>query len=276
MIPFTKMHGIGNDFVLVDAIRRPLDGSDLSELARRICDRKLGIGADGLILVENGGSAPFRMRMFNPDGSEGEMCGNGVRCIALFLRDEGHTRAEEIPLETGAGTLSLQVLGDGKVRVDMGRAGLTRGDVGMDGDPSERFINEPMEAAGYEIRGTAVSMGNPHLIAFVEDARSWPLDEAGPAFERHHLFPRRTNVHFVQVLDRRTLVQRTWERGAGATLACGTGACASTVAAWLNGLAERSTTVRLPGGELEIEYAEDGTVWMTGPAATVFSGVWPG
>ncbi|HVL39714.1 MAG TPA: diaminopimelate epimerase [Fimbriimonadaceae bacterium] len=274
MIPFTKMHGIGNDFVIIDGIRQDLSGLDLSQLSKKVNDRRAGIGGDGLIVAEVGTQAPFRMRMFNPDGSESEMCGNGVRCLALYLRDEGHSTSDAVPLETGAGVLSLEIHDQDRVKVDMGPARLLRGEVGMTGVSDETFIDQPIELEGQRLVGTAVSMGNPHLVLFVEDAASVPLERWGPELEVHPLFPRRTNVHFVQVLSRSHLMQRTWERGAGATLACGTGACACGVAAQVTGRADRQVQIDLPGGTLAIEYREDGRVFMTGPAATVFKGEW--
>jgi len=269
------MHGIGNDFVMVDAIRTSMDGRDLPDLARRMCHRRFGIGADGLILSERGSQAPFRMRMFNPDGSEAEMCGNGIRCLAKLLREHGHTTDRSVSVETGAGTLVLELLEDGRVRVDMGLARLERGAIPVDGDPSETFVGEPVKVSDELcLLGTAVSMGNPHLVFFVEDAAATPVEEWGPVFERHSLFPNRINVHFVQVVDGENLIQRTWERGAGLTMACGTGACASAVAAHLNGLCGRKVRVRLPGGSLDIEYREDGRVFMSGPAEIAFEGAW--
>lgn len=272
MIPFVKMHGIGNDFVMVDAIRDPLPGElALPEFAKRTCDRRFGIGGDGLILVERGDSAPFRMRMFNPDGSESEMCGNGIRCFARLLRDHSHTLEASVPVETGAGLLTLELLEDARVKVDMGPARLTRGEIGMTGAAHERFIDSHVDEA---LIGTAVSMGNPHLVLFVTDVSKVDLETVGPRLEYHPLFPSRVNVHFVQVVDRKTLIQRTWERGAGITMACGTGACACAVAACLTGRSERNVLIHLPGGDLEIEYLEDGRVMMTGPAETAFEGVW--
>jgi len=272
MIHFTKMQGIGNDFVMVDTIAKPLPPLDLPTLSRRANDRKFGIGGDGLILLEKGQEAPFRMRMFNPDGSESEMCGNGIRCFAKLLRDHGHLAEDSVNVETGAGTLHLELTPAGLVRVNMGRARLTRGEIGMTGPADETFTEQPVETLVGTLPGTAVSMGNPHLVLFVADAASIPLYEAGPELENLPLFPHRTNVHFIQMLDRKTLLQKTWERGAGATLACGTGACASAVAAFVTGRAERETEVKLPGGSLWIDYRENGEVIMTGPAETVFEG----
>lgn len=272
MIPFTKMQGIGNDFVMVDAIQNSIDGVDLPELSRKVNDRRFGIGGDGLILIEEGASAPFRMRMFNPDGSESEMCGNGIRCFARLLKDHGHSSADVIDVETGAGLLQLQMQPDNRVRVDMEIARLKRGEIPMTGPANETFISQPV---GFGLEGTAVSMGNPHLVIFVDDVASVPLEEIGPKLENHELFPRRTNVHFVQVVDRDHLIQRTWERGAGITLACGTGACSVGVAGVLTGRSNRDVDIKLPGGHLRIEYREDGRVFMTGPAETVYEGNWP-
>lgn len=271
---FVKMHGIGNDFVMLDGIRESFPDERLTRLAVEMCDRRFGVGADGIILACRGTKAPLRMRMFNPDGSEGEMCGNGIRCLARFLVDQGHATGPRIEVETGAGVLVLNLQEDGQVTVDMGKARLTKGEVGMKGEPAETFVNQPISAEGVELLGTAVSMGNPHIVFFVDDVGAVPLEQWGPLFERHEAFPNRTNVHFAQALSRTHLKQRTWERGAGITLACGTGACACAVAGFLNGKSERNVTVSLPGGDLRIEYKEDGTVFMTGPAQTVFRGEW--
>lgn len=270
------MHGLGNDFVMVEALTRHVDEATLPALARRLNDRRFGIGGDGLILAVPGEKAALRMRMFNPDGSESEMCGNGVRCFARFVRDLGLVEEDSLVVETGAGLLRLWSLPDGQVRVDMGPARLSRSEIGMTGKPTDEFLERPVAMPGAELPGTATSMGNPHLTLFVEDVAAVPLEAWGPLLERHPEFPARVNVHFVQVLNRGQLRQRTWERGAGATLACGTGACASAVAAFRTGRADRDTVVTLPGGDLRIEYAEDGTVFMTGPAERVFSGTWLG
>lgn len=273
---FTKMHGIGNDFVMVDAVADGLPREDLAELSRAVCDRNLGVGADGLIFALRGTVGEFQMRMFNPDGSESEMCGNGVRCFANFVADRGHTTSRTIRVETGNGILSLERLDDGQVRVMMGKARLTRGEIGMTGDPHATFVWQPIECGGRTVLGTAVSMGNPHLVVFLEPGEEVELDVRGPELEHCPLFPARTNVHFVTVMGRGHIRQRTWERGAGATLACGTGACASAVASFVNGHTERNVRVDLPGGTLDIEYAESGEVFMTGPTETVFEGEWLG
>lgn len=278
-LPFIKMHGIGNDFIVVDATDGGLDIQQASELSRAINDRKYGVGGDGLILVMKGDRAPFRMRMFNPDGSEAEMCGNGIRCVAKYVREHGLTDLNPIPIETGAGLLELETQGSSRevagVRVNMGIARLLRGEIPMTGDPTEQASNFELEVPGARLIGTAVSMGNPHVVIFVEDVGSVPLETWGTAIENDPMFPQRTNVHFVQVLGRSEVRMRTWERGAGATLACGTGACASVVASHVTGRTERCALAHLPGGDLEIEYAQDGTVYMTGPAESVFEGRWP-
>jgi diaminopimelate epimerase len=271
---FTKMHGIGNDFVMLDAIRNTFDDASLPKLAIRMCDRRFGIGSDGLIIAREGTLAPLRMQMLNPDGSESEMCGNGIRCLAKFLVEEKLANGPEIKVETGAGVLTLQLTPDGRVTVDMGKARLTRASVAMNGPQDETFIGQPITVSETTLPGTAVSMGNPHLVFIVDDVDSIALEKLGPAYENHPDFPKRTNVHFVQILSASHIKQRTWERGAGITLACGTGACSAAVATHLNGKTERQVKVTLPGGELDIRYAEDQTVWMTGPAQTVFYGEW--
>jgi diaminopimelate epimerase len=271
MIPFTKMQGIGNDFVMVDAIQNPIQNIDLVSLSQQVNDRRFGVGGDGLILVEPGSAAPFRMRMFNPDGSESEMCGNGIRCFAKLLVDHGHLQESSVNVETGAGVLNLELKSPDTVRVGMGVARLSRGEIPMVEPHDGRFISEPI-GEGY--LGTAVSMGNPHVVIFVPDASVIDLQTVGPVLEHSPLFPRRVNVHFVQVVDRGHLVQRTWERGAGITLACGTGACACAVAAVLNDYADRTVDIQLPGGHLQIEVKDDFRVFMTGPAETVFEGQW--
>jgi diaminopimelate epimerase len=231
MIPFTKMHGIGNDFVLIDGIAHPIDAGVAIAMARKMGDRHFGVGSDGLILADKAPDGALRMRMWNPDGSESEMCGNGIRCFAKFVKDLGYATGNFIPVETGAGKLVLEILESGQVRVDMGSARLTRGEIGMSGPPSESFIDQQVEIEpGMTLPGTAVSMGNPHLVLFTADVASVPLDKWGPQLEHHPSFPNRVNVHFVQADLPTRLIQRTWERGAGATLACGTGACAVGVA----------------------------------------------
>ena len=268
------MHGIGNDFVLLDAIRDDLGGADYSELAVGMCERRRGIGADGILVAERAAGGRFRMRMWNPDGSESEMCGNGIRCFARYLVDQGYSAQPQLQVETGAGLLQPVVLDDHRVRVDMGPPRLRLQDVQMVGPPDETFIDQPITVTAMTFAATAVSMGNPHLVIFVEDVSAVPLEEWGPALENHPRFPKRTNVHFAQVLSQKHLIQRTWERGAGATLACGTGACATAVAGRLTGRSGDHVTITLPGGDLEIECREGEPVFMTGPAEYVFEGTW--
>jgi diaminopimelate epimerase len=203
------------------------------------------------------------------------MCGNGIRCYAKLLKENGHLDRDSVDVETGAGILHLELKPSGMVQVNMGKARLTRAEIGMTGPADQEFREVPSETSAGTFPATAVSMGNPHLVLFVPEAAAIPLAKVGPELEHHPLFPNRTNVHFVQVVDRNTLLQKTWERGAGATLACGTGACASAVAAFLTGRAERSVEMQLPGGSLFIDYLESGEVLMTGPAETVFKGEWP-
>ncbi len=284
MISFVKMHGIGNDFILLDGIGSTLPSENFPDLARSLNDRRFGVGGDGLILVERGSSAPYRMRMFNPDGSEAEMCGNGIRCFAKLLKDRGYNEGGAVDVDTGAGRLTVTVEPNGWVKVDMGQARLKRSEIPMTGKADETFVNEPLPVSEVirfaicelrsEIRATAVSMGNPHLVIFVDDVQKIDLEKLGPLLEHHEMFPKRINVHVAQVVDRQHLIMRTWERGAGITLACGTGACSVAVAGFLTGRSERNVDIRLPGGHLRLDYQEDGHVFMTGPAETVFVGEW--
>ncbi len=268
MIPFVKMQGLGNDFVVLDALRGDLPSFDPITLSQAVCDRRRGVGGDGLLVLERGDDAPFRMRMWNPDGSESEMCGNGLRCVAALLRDRNYASGES-DIETGAGVLHAGYVND-LVSIDMGIARLERGEIGMSGEPTERFVEADL---GDGTLGTAVSMGNPHFVLFVANAETIPLESRGRELEVHPLFPHRTNVHFAQVLSPHEVKVRVWERGAGATLACGTGACAVAVAGVETGRLARRSVVHLPGGPLTIEVAEDRRVTMTGPAVTVFDGV---
>lgn len=279
---FTKMQGIGNDFVVVGCLGK--EGEALAEEAQRrasfLCDRKFGVGADGVILVLPGRTAPFQMRFFNPDGSEAEMCGNGIRCFAKYVYDRGYSQGKtDLPVETGAGLLHVQAeLGeDGKVarvRVDMGEPVLAPAEVpttlGLGDGP---VVNVPLELADRTLSVTAVSMGNPHAVTFVDSVADYPLALIGPQVESHPAFPRRTNTEFIEVLSDREMNFRVWERGAAETLACGTGACAAAVAGVLNGKTGRQVLVHLPGGDLDIDWAEaDNHVYMTGAAAEVFEG----
>ena len=270
MIPFSKMHGIGNDFVMVDGISHAKLREEWSELSKRMCDRRFGIGSDGLIIAENSETADFRMTMFNPDGSESEMCGNGIRCFALYLHHLGYTAENNIDIETGAGKLSVQIQSD-SVRVYMGKASFAAKDVGMYTDSPE-FIEQPIEAGRDSFIGTAVSTGNPHVVIFVDDLDAVDLAKVGPEIETLPLFKNRTNVHFAKVQGRDKITMKTWERGAGITLACGTGACSVAAAAVKTGKADRLANLQLPGGCLTIEYLENGDLYKTGPAAFVCHG----
>lgn len=273
---FTKWQGCGNDFVLVNGFSERLDEEDLAALAQKICDRHYGIGADGLILVLPSKAADFRMRILNADGSEAEMCGNGIRCFAGVVHDEGLSDKEEFTVETGAGILVPRLqLADGKlqgVRVDMGEPTLAGDRIPVLGFGAAHVVEQPIEASGEKLSMTCVSMGNPHCVIFVEDAEAVPIEKLGPLLERHEAFPKKTNVEFAAVLDASHIRMRVWERGAAVTLACGTGSCATLVAAALTGRTERAAEVQLDGGRLQIEWAEDNHVYMTGPAEKVFAG----
>jgi len=273
---FTKLHGLGNDYLYLNTFTQDLSGYDLPALSRVLSDRHFGAGADGIILVEPSQTADFCMRIFNADGSEAEMCGNGVRGFAKYVFDHGLTTQPELALETGAGliTLALQVE-EGRMvsaRVNMGAPRLGRSEIPMRGEPADQpVIEEPLAVGDLTFRITAVSMGNPHCVIFVPSVADFPVTEIGPQIEHQEFFPQRTNVEFVHVLDRGHLEMRVWERGSGETLACGTGASAAVVAATLTGRADRQATVRLRGGELEIGWDADDHVILTGPATEVYT-----
>jgi len=268
------MQGLGNDYIYVNCTQETIDNP--SEVAKKVSDRHFGIGSDGLVLILPSEVADFRMRMFNSDGSESEMCGNAIRCVGKYVFDNKLTDKNNITIETLAGIKVLELkIEDGQVilaRVDMGEPILTPKNIPVQGD-KDRFISEPIEVDGHIYKVTAVSMGNPHAISYVEDVANFPLYEVGPKIETHELFPRKVNAEFVQVIDKSTLKMRVWERGAGETLACGTGASAVLVASVLNGVSERAATIKLLGGDLFIEWSvEDNHVYMTGPAVMVFEG----
>jgi diaminopimelate epimerase len=275
-VKFTKMHGIGNDFVVVNALAESVEESALGELSRRVNDRKFGIGGDGLILVLPSKQADYKMRMFNPDGSEAEMCGNGIRCFAKFVYDHKLNPETQLKVETLAGIKVLKLMTRAgrveSVRVDMGSPILQRSRIPMRGDDEGPVIGEILKAEGHKFEITAVSMGNPHVVIFDDNPENVPLARYGAAIENHKSFPQRTNVHFVQVCSASEIIMRTWERGAGITQACGTGACACVVAAVLNKKTGRNVLVHLPGGDLRVEWTGDDRVLMTGPAAEVFQG----
>ena len=288
---FTKMHGLGNDYIYVNCFAEQVDSP--SELARVMSDRHFGVGSDGLILIGPSNLADARMRMFNADGSEAQMCGNGIRCMAKYVYDHKLAAAGgqfSIPgqetfdislrIETGRGVLmlGLDVNAEDKVEkvcVNMGQPILSSADipVALDG---ESVINEPIEVSGQQLLMTCVSMGNPHAVFFCDEVDNIELEQVGTLIENHRLFPERVNAHFVKIDSPTEFTMRTWERGSGITLACGTGACACCVAAVLTGRAERNVLVHLPGGDLELNWCEeDNCLYMTGPAVEVFTGIWP-
>ncbi|NLD49704.1 MAG: diaminopimelate epimerase [Clostridiaceae bacterium] len=271
---FTKMHGLGNDYIYVNCFKEVVDNP--SEVAITVSDRHFGIGGDGLVLIMPSDIADFRMRMFNADGSEAEMCGNAVRCVGKYVYDNGLTKKNIVSVETLSGIKVLDMfIKDNKVdliRVDMGEPVLDPAKIPVKCSKNI-FKSEPVEVDGKVFKVTCVSMGNPHAVAYVDNVKDFPLNETGPEMETHRLFPNRINAEFVEVLDRNTLKMRVWERGAGETLACGTGACAVLVASVLNGISERKSTIKLLGGDLDIEWSEkDNHVYMTGPATKVFDG----
>lgn len=271
---FTKMHGCGNDYIYVNCMEEMIDNPE--EVARKVSDRHFGIGSDGLILICPSEVADFRMAMYNADGSEGKMCGNGVRCIAKYVYEYGLTREDKISIETKGGIKYLDLtIENGKVvlvKVDMGAPVLEPSQIPVKlGDKT--CIDQKLLVDGKDYQVTCVSMGNPHAVIFVEDTASLPLEQIGPGFEHHEAFPDRINTEFVQILNRKEVNMRVWERGSGETLACGTGACAAAVACVLNGKTEHAITVHLLGGDLFLDYDEgNNTVWMTGPAEIICDG----
>ena len=275
---FTKMQGLGNDYVYVNCFEETV--AHPSEMAVQVSDRHFGIGADGLILIKPSTKADFEMEMYNADGSRGEMCGNGIRCVAKYVYDYGLTDQTHISIETLGGIKYLDlIVEEGRVRlvkVDMGSPVLEAEQIPIIG-LGNRVLDETIRVDDMEYRITGVSMGNPHGVVFLKDVKNLEIEKIGPLFEHHECFPNRVNTEFVHVLDRHTAEMRVWERGSGETLACGTGACAVAVACVLNGLTEEEVTVKLLGGELQIRWdREKDRVYMTGPAEVVFDGEWPG
>jgi diaminopimelate epimerase len=273
-IEFAKMHGAGNDFVVLDGLREPLP--PLEGVARRLSDRHFGIGFDQLLVLRPSRVADFRMEIYDADGSQVEMCGNGVRAVFKYLRDRGYTDRDAVRIETPGGVVVPRWAGDDAVTVDMGAPVLAPAKIPTRlGDPAGPgpVLDAPLELDGASLRVSCVSMGNPHAVVYVDDVDAFPVERVGPALEHHPAFPARVNVEFVQLAGRSRLRQRTWERGTGETLACGSGACAAAVASILRGVADSPLTVALRGGELGIEWAGAGeSVFMTGPAAHVFDG----
>ncbi len=271
---FTKMEGCGNDYVYVNGFETKIENP--RELSKIVSDRHFGIGSDGLIIIEPSEMADFRMSMYNADGSQGKMCGNGIRCVAKYVYDNHMTDKTIITVETLSGIKTLVLnIKDGKVstvRVDMGSPVLKAENIPVVSQ-KEQMIDETLQIDGTEYRVTCISMGNPHAVTFIEDTDLLDIEHIGPMFENDEIFPERINTEFIQVIDRKTIKMRVWERGSGETLACGTGACASVVACVLNGKTDDAVTVKLRGGDLFIEYdREKNTVFMTGPANVVFTG----
>lgn len=277
---FVKMHGAGNDFVVLNCLNKEVPEALLPGLSRDICDRRFGIGGDGIILVLPSRSATFKMRMLNPDGSEAEMCGNGIRCFGKYVFDHQLTPETGITVETLAGVKTLKMAAvQGRVKtvkVDMGSPEFRREVIPMKGTgSSEPVIGEVLRVAGRKLEATCLSMGNPHCVIFAENLETFPVEKIGPQIENHRLFPQRTNVPMVQVLNKGEIRVRVWERGAGETLACGTGACAAAVASSLNGYTGREVLVHLAGGDLRIDWTGDNRILMEGPAEQVFTGEYP-
>lgn len=276
---FTKMQGLGNDYVYVNCFKEKIDNPP--KVAKIVSDRHFGIGSDGLIMINPSKVADFEMEMYNADGSRGEMCGNGIRCVAKYVYDYGLTDKTHISVETLGGIKYLDLtVKDGKValvRVDMGEPELDPEKIPiiMKGysDETDRVLNAQIKVDGKEYHMTGVSMGNPHDVVYIDDVQGLDIEKIGPKFENHERFPQRINTEFARVIDRKTVEMRVWERGSGETLACGTGACAVAVASILNGYTEREVEIRLLGGNLQIEWnEEDNHVYMTGPATVVFDG----
>lgn len=271
---FTKMEGCGNDYVYVNGFEEKIDNPN--EVAIAVSDRHFGIGSDGLIIINPSEVADFKMCMYNADGSEGKMCGNGIRCVAKYVYDFNLTDKDVITVETLSGIKTLKLnVENGKVktvRVNMGAPILECDKVPVKYD-DEKMINKPVKVDGKTFNITCVSMGNPHAVTFINDTDNLEIEKIGPKFENNEIFPDKVNTEFIQIIDKKSVKMRVWERGSGETFACGTGACACVVASVLNRLTENKVTVKLLGGELEIEYNQDeNTVYMTGPARVVFTG----
>ena len=275
---FVKMHGLGNDFVFIED--KTGQDQDYTALARAMCNRHTGIGADGLIVIVDSRVADVRMRIINSDGSEAEMCGNGIRCFAKYVYDSGIIEKKRFTVETPAGIMEPEITvgADNKaelITINMGRPSFNRSEIPMEGADG-RVLNEDLCVDGENWKITSLLMGVPHTVTYVDDVDSVDIEKIGPLFEKHEAFPKHTNINFAQQMDDRTVKVRTWERGAGATLACGTGSCSVAVASFLNGRTGREVDIQLPLGTLHIEYREeDGNVYMTGPAAVSFTGTWP-
>ncbi len=274
-IAFTKYHGLGNDYFFIDAGKYP--GVDWPELSRRMSHRHLGAGSDGIILVLPGTANDFAMRIFNADGSEAETCGNGIRCFAKLVYERGMTAKKEFVIDTLAGPNRVELTVDGgvvaSVRSNMGKPRFDRAEIPMLGAPG-KVVEEDIQVNGQMLKVTCANIGNPHAVFFVDDATKVNLSEIGPRVEHHPAFPKRTNVEFVTVTDRRNMIMRIWERGSGITMASGSGSCGSALAAMITDRVDRKVDVHLVHGALTVEWADDGYVYQDGPATEVYSGVW--
>ena len=275
---FTKMHGCGNDYIYVNGFVEKIPAEEKPALVQRLSDRHFGIGGDGVIFINPSDVADFEMEMYNADGSRGEMCGNGIRCVAKYVYDKGMTDATEISVVSAGKIKYLTLMVDKthnvvtKVRVNMGSPILEPAMIPVEAE-GEQAVNVPIEVDGEEYRMTCVSMGNPHAVVFREHVQEMDIEKIGPSFENHKRFPKRINTEFVEIIDRKNVFMRVWERGTGETLACGTGCCATAVACILNGLTDEEITVKLLGGELSIQWDRKANlIYMTGPAETVFEG----
>jgi len=275
---FTKMHGLGNDFILVNSLNGEFKNySRFAYMTKKLCDRHFGIGADGLIFIFPSDVADLKMKIYNSDGSEAQMCGNGIRCFAKYVYENKITSKKKFTVETQAGIITPEIIINNEeilgIKVNMGIPKLQKSDIPVKGSNDLPMINELLQIeSGYQVNVTCVSMGNPHCTIFVDNVKSKLVKELGPKIENHPIFPEKTNVEFIQILNNKELNFRVWERGVGETLACGTGACAALVAGVLNKKVERQAVIHLPGGDLNIEWPENGPVFMSGPAELVFEG----
>ncbi len=275
-IRYTKMHGLGNDYLFIEGDKYP--GVDWPELSRRMSHRHLGAGSDGIILILPGQATDFTMRMFNADGSEAETCGNGIRCFAKYVFERGLTPKTDFIIETGGGPNRVVLATSAgrvvSVRSNMGKPKFERAEIPMEG-PAGRVLEEDLDVDGTTVKVTCANIGNPHAVVFVEDATKVPLAEIGPKIENHPKFPKRTNVEFVNVIDRQNIVMRIWERGSGITMASGSGSCGAALAAMITNRVDRRVYVHLVYGTLLIEWADDGFCYQEGPATEVYDGEWP-
>ncbi len=272
MMKFTKMHGLGNDFIIANTAENPK--YNFKAQAARLCDRHFGVGADGVVTLTSMGGNKYEMHIYNSDNTEAGMCGNASRCVALYLREHTPSGGNEFELHTISTIVKPRILGNDIVQVDMGIPAFKRRDIPMTGDADAEALEMQLQVSHREFIGNAVSMGNPHLVIFVSSVKDIELEYWGPLLENHENFPNKTNVEFVEIISRRLIRMRVWERGCGVTMACGTGSCASVAAGVATGRLERNVTVLLDGGELQIEYSEnDNHIYMTGPARKVYDGV---